>query len=91
MKDICTAMTKKQKPCPNKVDAWREGTLCHVHDPKGTFRKQVKDGTARRLRQAGPKEHGPRLCGHTWYMRELGIQCTKCLILWNRSMDEASI
>jgi len=21
-------------------------------------------------------------CSHTWYMRELGIQCTKCLILW---------
>lgn len=21
-------------------------------------------------------------CSHTWYMRENGIQCTKCLILW---------
>jgi hypothetical protein len=21
-------------------------------------------------------------CSHTWYMRELGIQCTKCLLLW---------
>lgn len=21
-------------------------------------------------------------CAHTWYMREPGIQCTKCLIVW---------
>jgi uncharacterized membrane protein len=21
-------------------------------------------------------------CAHTWYMREQGIQCTKCLIIW---------
>jgi hypothetical protein len=21
-------------------------------------------------------------CKHTWYMREEGIQCTKCLVLW---------
>jgi len=21
-------------------------------------------------------------CSHTWYMRELGIQCTKCLVMW---------
>ncbi len=27
-------------------------------------------------------------CSHTWYMRELGIQCAKCLILWDRGMDE---
>jgi len=27
-------------------------------------------------------------CSHTWYMRELGIQCTKCLIIWDRGMDE---
>jgi hypothetical protein len=22
-------------------------------------------------------------CSHTWYMREPGIQCTKCLIIWD--------
>jgi hypothetical protein len=27
-------------------------------------------------------------CSHTWYMREEGIQCTKCLIIWEKSMDE---
>jgi hypothetical protein len=21
-------------------------------------------------------------CQHTWYMREEGIQCTKCLVIW---------
>jgi hypothetical protein len=21
-------------------------------------------------------------CQHTWYMREPGIQCTKCLVIW---------
>jgi hypothetical protein len=22
-------------------------------------------------------------CSHTWYMREEGIQCTKCLVIWD--------
>jgi hypothetical protein len=26
-------------------------------------------------------------CSHTWYMREDGIQCTKCLILWEKDME----
>jgi hypothetical protein len=26
-------------------------------------------------------------CKHTWYMREDGIQCTKCLILWEKDME----
>ena len=26
-------------------------------------------------------------CSHTWYMREAGIQCTKCLIIWDKNMD----
>jgi hypothetical protein len=25
-------------------------------------------------------------CSHTWYMREKGITCTKCLVVWDRSM-----
>jgi hypothetical protein len=36
----------------------------------------------------GKKVWVPKECSHTWYMRENGIQCTKCLILWDRSMDE---
>jgi len=27
-------------------------------------------------------------CAHTWYMKELGIQCTKCLIIWEKDMDK---
>lgn len=38
----CTALTKKKRPCPNFVENWRNGTLCHVHDPNGKFRQQVK-------------------------------------------------
>ena len=25
-------------------------------------------------------------CSHTWYMREKGITCTKCLVVWDRGM-----
>ena len=30
------------------------------------------------------------MCKHTWYMREPGIQCIKCLIVWDKSMDTNS-
>jgi len=26
-------------------------------------------------------------CSHTWYMREPGIQCTKCLVVWKNNED----
>jgi hypothetical protein len=26
-------------------------------------------------------------CDHTWYMREPGIQCTKCLVIWESDED----
>jgi len=29
-------------------------------------------------------------CGHTWYMREPGIQCTKCGLVWDKDTDSAS-
>lgn len=38
----CTALTKKKNPCPNKVEAWRDVDLCHVHDPSGKFRQQIQ-------------------------------------------------
>jgi len=47
----CSALTKKMKPCPNIVDEWRGGTLCHVHDPNGTFRTQVKEKRERYKKQ----------------------------------------
>jgi hypothetical protein len=27
-------------------------------------------------------------CSHTWYMREPGIQCTKCGLIWEKGIDE---
>ena len=28
-------------------------------------------------------------CDHTWYMREPGIQCTKCLVIWESDEDSS--
>jgi hypothetical protein len=78
----CTAITKKGNPCPYKVEDWRSQALCHLHDPEGVFRQQIANGTSRRMRK---KTEGD--CNHTWYMREKGIQCTKCFVLWDKSMD----
>jgi hypothetical protein len=27
-------------------------------------------------------------CTHSWYMREDGIQCIKCLIIWEKNEEE---
>jgi hypothetical protein len=29
-------------------------------------------------------------CSHKWYMREPGIQCVKCFIVWDISMETES-
>lgn len=26
-------------------------------------------------------------CQHTWYMRDAGITCTKCGLIWEKEMD----
>lgn len=26
-------------------------------------------------------------CSHTWYMREDGITCTKCFLIWHKDQD----
>ncbi len=28
------------------------------------------------------------MCKHPWYMREPGIMCTKCLVVWEKWMDD---
>jgi hypothetical protein len=81
----CTAITKKGKPCPFKVEDWRDRGLCHLHDPKGKFKQQVKSGE---FRKNSYKSLGITGCNHTWYMREPGIMCTKCLIIWEKELDE---
>jgi hypothetical protein len=27
------------------------------------------------------------MCKHKWYMREPGIQCVKCFVVWDMSME----
>jgi hypothetical protein len=34
------------------------------------------------LRMGIKKAQAMKKCDHTWYMREPGIQCTKCLEVW---------
>lgn len=76
----CTAITKQGRRCHSKVEEWRVGSLCHVHDPNGKFRQQQK--------KKGYKTHIYELkCKHTWYMREEGIKCTKCNLIWEPGMD----
>jgi hypothetical protein len=75
---VCSSITKKGKPCQFRVEDWRVENKCHIHDPNGVFRQQIKDGTSRRMRKETKGS-----CNHTWYMRENGITCTKCLILWD--------
>jgi hypothetical protein len=71
----CRALTRKQRPCPLQVK--RKNGLCHVHDPNGKFRMQQKS--------KGYLNHTTfQGCKHTWYMREVGIQCTKCLAIWQK-------
>lgn len=75
----CQAITKKGKPCPWKVEHWRVNDLCHIHDPDGTFRQQLKN--------KGYKTNTYKLKHeHAWYMREKGIVCIKCNLVWEPSM-----
>ena len=30
------------------------------------------------------------MCKHKWYMREAGITCIHCLIIWDKSMETDS-
>jgi hypothetical protein len=76
----CNAITKKKRPCPILVEAWRTSGFCHVHDPAGKFREQTK--------KKGYKTHTYKLdCSHKWYMRDEGITCKNCLIIWKPEMD----
>jgi hypothetical protein len=77
----CTSTTKKGTPCSIYVEEWRTSGKCHVHDPNGKFRQQVKKGEHRIPQN---KEKG---CDHTWYMRDPGIQCTKCFLIWENDIS----
>ena len=53
--------------------------FCHIHDPDGTFRQQLKS-------KGIGKKYVPK-CDHKWYMREKGIECKKCFLIWKPEMD----
>jgi len=85
----CTATTNRGTRCWNKVENFRTASLCHVHDPDGTFRQQLKAKGlgSPKTKKKKVKTVNKKECQHTWYMREEGIQCTKCLVIWDKSMD----
>lgn len=81
----CTATTNRGTRCWNKVEPFRTAALCHVHDPDGTFRRQLaeKGFGKRKPKQNKVRTLNTKACEHTFYMREAGIQCTKCLVIWD--------
>lgn len=77
---ICRAITKSNKPCSIEVESFRKNGLCHVHDPNGKFKIQQ--------RNKGYRDHTViGSCEHKWYMREPGIQCSKCFAIWKQNED----
>ena len=76
----CIAIKNNGKTCFANVTASWPTQTCHIHDPKGKFRQQLK-------RKGMGKDYVVK-CEHKWYMRDPGIQCTKCLVIWES--DEAS-
>lgn len=75
----CNATTKKGRRCGLPVENFRTAPLCHLHDPDGKFKQQVRAKGARKQKKSDT-------CEHTWYMREKGITCTKCKLIWEEGM-----
>jgi hypothetical protein len=73
----CKAITKSKTHCKIDVEDFRKNGLCHVHDPDGKFKIQQRNKGYNDYTVIGA-------CEHKWYMREPGIQCIKCLIIWEK-------
>lgn len=71
----CIATKNNGKMCFAKVTAPWPTRTCHIHDPNGKFRQQLK--------QKGMGKGYVVKCNHTWYMREAGVTCTRCGIIWD--------
>ena len=50
--------------------------MCHVHDPNGKFKIQQRNKGYNDYTVIG-------VCDHKWYMRDPGIQCSKCFEVWS--------
>jgi hypothetical protein len=70
----CYAKKNNGKTCFGKVTG--PGQVCHIHDPNGKFRQQLK--------RKGMGKGYVVACEHKWYMREKGIQCERCLSIWQK-------
>jgi hypothetical protein len=75
----CYATKNNGKTCFANVTAAWPAQTCHIHDPNGKFRQQLK--------AKGMGKSYVVKCEHKWYMREEGIQCEKCLLVWQKGMD----
>jgi len=67
-------ITRKGRRCFALVENFRTAALCHLHDPEGTFRKQMRA----KGRGEKPPKKIPGVCNHRWYVRPEGIICTRC-------------
>jgi hypothetical protein len=76
----CSSTTKKGKPCSIFVEEWRTVDKCHVHDPNGVFRQQLKESKPTKTKKT--KITTIKTCKHKWYMRDPGIVCIDCGDIW---------
>jgi hypothetical protein len=74
----CIAIKNNGKRCFGNVTAAWPVQTCHIHDPNGKFRQQLK-------RKGMGKSYVVR-CDHKWYMRDKGIQCDHCSAIWQKEM-----
>lgn len=49
--------------------------------------KQAEETIQSIISEMRGNENVSKECSHTWYMREHGIQCTKCLVLWDETIE----
>ena len=74
----CIATKNNGKRCFGNVTAAWPVQTCHIHDPNGKFRQQLK-------RKGIGKSYVVK-CDHKWYMREQGIECHHCSVIWQKEM-----
>ncbi len=73
----CRAIKTDGKVCFGKITN-TQMKVCHIHDPNGKFRQQLK-------RKGMGKGYVVK-CDHKWYMRDEGIQCDHCSVMWQKEM-----
>jgi hypothetical protein len=72
-------MIKKIESLKTEKGGWTKASLASLGVPW----PPPQGWKERLIMQAGQ-------CNHKWYMREAGITCVNCLIIWDKSMDTDS-